>query len=136
VRDLSDIQDFGSFVRAGKETQVFAREPSANTRARAAAQCCTEVKPHRDTSPPKMPRNEAWNGSGMDRLIAKQSKWQVNGKSSMRGRDLRGGSARKGPALFHHIIIAACLSATALTGTQSLVSTIQTPSFTLDGPTR
>ena len=38
MRDLSDIQDFGSFVRAGKETQVFARDPSKERKKQRGAE--------------------------------------------------------------------------------------------------
>jgi len=38
VRDMSEIQDFGSFVRAVKETQVFAREPSKERKKQRGAE--------------------------------------------------------------------------------------------------
>jgi hypothetical protein len=38
VRALSEIQDFGSFVRTGKETQVFAREPSIERKKQRGAE--------------------------------------------------------------------------------------------------
>ena len=44
--------------------------------------------------------------------------------------------AHEGSGPFTIAIMIACLPATALIGTGSLVSTIQTASFTLDGPTR
>jgi hypothetical protein len=37
MRDLSDIQDFGSFVRAGKETKFLRAIPVKNARSSAAA---------------------------------------------------------------------------------------------------
>ena len=38
MRDLSDIQDFGFFVRAGKETQVLRAIPSKERKERRRAE--------------------------------------------------------------------------------------------------